>query len=104
MSFDLKAEKVISRIVDKFQPNKVIVFGSYVWGGATEESDLDLFIVKKSEKPSSSLSREVREIVYGNEIATDVVYTPEQLKQREELQDPFVCKILTEGKVVYEQQ
>jgi uncharacterized protein len=42
--------KVVDKIVSEFDPEKVILFGSYAWGRPTEESDFDLFILKKTSE------------------------------------------------------
>ena len=43
--------EILNRIIDKikihYQPEKIILFGSYAWGNPTKDSDVDLLIVKK---------------------------------------------------------
>ena len=36
---------IVERIVKKFNPHKIILFGSYAKGTATKDSDVDLLIV-----------------------------------------------------------
>jgi predicted nucleotidyltransferase len=38
-------QKIVQQIVERFHPQKVILFGSYAYGEPTEDSDLDLLIV-----------------------------------------------------------
>jgi predicted nucleotidyltransferase len=38
-------EMMTKRIVDKFNPNKVILFGSFARGEAKQNSDVDLLII-----------------------------------------------------------
>lgn len=37
--------EVVNRIVDRFRPQKIILFGSYIGGEPGPNSDLDLLIV-----------------------------------------------------------
>ena len=67
----MKKQKEIQRITDhivkKYKPEKVILFGSYAWGKPTEDSDVDLFIVKKSRKRRIDRERELLEHLFGND-------------------------------------
>jgi len=94
--------KIKNQIVENFKPEKIIIFGSYAWGKPGKDSDLDLFIIKKSKKRRIDRAREVRKIIFGSEIATDIlVYTPKEVKERNEIGDPFIERILEEGKIIY---
>jgi predicted nucleotidyltransferase len=37
-------------LVEKFNPDQIVLFGSYAYGNPTRDSDVDLLIVKKTEK------------------------------------------------------
>ncbi len=39
-------DKVVREIVDRMQPQKIIIFGSYAKGTATIKSDLDIFVME----------------------------------------------------------
>ncbi|MFP4250904.1 MAG: nucleotidyltransferase domain-containing protein, partial [Armatimonadota bacterium] len=41
-----KVQEIIQKIVEGYDPEKIIVFGSYARGDWTEDSDLDLLVVK----------------------------------------------------------
>lgn len=103
--YEEKIPEIREGIVKEINPEKVVLFGSYAWGTPTADSDVDLFIVKDTQKNIFERNREVGRIVFGNKIAIDVlVYTPKQLERREKMGDPFVRKIIGTGKIVYEQQ
>ena len=57
--------EIIKEIVENFKPQKVILFGSYANGTPTEESDLDLLIIKDGDLPSRLQNRKVRKILSG---------------------------------------
>ena len=44
-------ERMVDRIVERFQPQKVILFGSHARGDARSGSDFDLLIVAPSDEP-----------------------------------------------------
>ena len=52
MTNDTSVRKIINEIVDRiskgYKPKKVILFGSYAYGEPTEDSDIDLLIIKNT--------------------------------------------------------
>ena len=44
-------QKVLQKIIEKFRPEKVILFGSYAYGEPHEGSDLDLLVVTPKPPP-----------------------------------------------------
>lgn len=93
------------KIKNEYQPEKVILFGSYAWGEPTRDSDVDLLIIKKTKERHIDRAIKVREIVdkENREVPLEVlVYTPKELKQRLKARDGFIKTILSKGEVVYE--
>jgi predicted nucleotidyltransferase len=97
-------EKIVERLKEKYQPEKIILFGSYAWGNPNEESDIDLLIIKPTTKPFhkrwAEVYKLVQEIVWGIPFSPFVV-TPEELKKRIEIGDQFFEQILKEGKILH---
>lgn len=105
MSKQLK--KKINQIASNlklYQPEKVILFGSYAWGKPDRNSDFDLFIIKNTKKNFSKRCSEVRDYLNVDEAFDIIVYNPEEVKKRLALEDPFVTRILEKGKVIYERK
>ena len=50
-------EEVKNRLVANYQPNKIILFGSYARGDANEDSDLDIIVVKSGIENEDLLKR-----------------------------------------------
>ena len=95
-------KEIIARIVRKYQPEKIILFGSFAWGKPNRDSDIDLLIIKKTKKRFLDRLFKVRNIVDG-EIPLDVlVHTPKEIEKRLKLGDFFYREILERGKVLYE--
>jgi predicted nucleotidyltransferase len=45
-----EAKKLSKKIAKRYNPEKIILFGSSVIGKDSKESDIDLLIIKNSEK------------------------------------------------------
>lgn len=43
-------QAIVRRIVQGYQPDRIILFGSYAYGTPTEDSDLDLLVVKADDQ------------------------------------------------------
>ena len=78
MVTDRKMRKLISEVVDrikeKYEPEKIILYGSYAYGKPTEDSDIDLFIVKDTDKRRVDRYVEVSRLLAGRE--ADISISP----------------------------
>ncbi len=101
MYSEKKIKEVVNKIVKKYQPEKVILFGSYAWGKPTEDSDVDLFIVKDTEN-TREMAQEIDGFIFPRPFPIDlIVYKPEQVEKRKKIGDFFIKNILTKGKILY---
>jgi len=92
---------IIHALKKHYQPEQVIVFGSFASGHVTPTSDLDILIVKKTTKRFYDRIRDVISICDYNVGVDFLVYTPEELEE-ESKENLFVKnEILAKGKVVY---
>ena len=97
-----KINEVIDRIVKNINPEKIILFGSYAQGNPSEDSDLDLLIVKEMRIPRYKRTREVKKHLRGLKIPIDViVYTRKEIKEWEETKTAFISQTIKQGKVLY---
>jgi len=106
--FDMNASAILNEIesiknqlIEKYKPEKIILFGSAAWGDE-EVNDIDLLIIK-SDTPHYGIDRmrELDKLIERNIAADMLVYKPEEIKERLELGDPFIKKIFKDGKVLY---
>ncbi|MBI3442631.1 MAG: nucleotidyltransferase domain-containing protein [Candidatus Sungbacteria bacterium] len=99
-----KIKEVVDKIVAQFQPEKIILFGSYAWGTPHEDSDVDFFVIKTTVVPRRERKYELRHTLFPSPFAFDVlIYTPEELqKSINENRNLFIEDILRNGKVLYE--
>lgn len=101
---DQRIAEISDKIVKEYQPEKIILFGSWAWGTPNQDSDVDLFIVKKTNDIRKT-TREIDGYFFPRFLPMDIiVYTPSQLKKELDLEEPFVSKITKRGKILFENQ
>jgi predicted nucleotidyltransferase len=102
MNAQSQIKKLCKQIVDKFRPQKVILFGSYAYGKPTFDSDIDLMVVMPYDGNELEKMVEVRGQL-DSAMPVDVfVKTPKQIEERIALGDFFIAEIIDKGKVLYE--
>ncbi|HAQ19430.1 MAG TPA: nucleotidyltransferase domain-containing protein [Prolixibacteraceae bacterium] len=89
-------------IASGYNPEKIILFGSYATGNPDENSDLDLFIIKETNLPRPERTIQVRKMLFGAKIPIDlIVYTPKEIEESKENKFSFVHEVLNTGKTLY---
>ena len=63
---------ITRRIVEKFQPYKVVLFGSYAYGMPDLDSDVDLLVVMDSDEPMAQRIRWVMEVAKVRFLPMDI--------------------------------
>jgi predicted nucleotidyltransferase len=98
-------EEMVRRIVQGFQPDRVILFGSHARGTATRDSDVDLLVVLPVSGSIRNKRIEIRAALHGVGLPKDVVViTPRQLRASRSVPGTLIGTALREGKVLYERQ
>ncbi len=96
-------DEIKKRIVENIMPEKIILFGSYAKGTATEESDLDLLIVKDSNLSTRMENRKVRKMLSGLRIPVDVIVkTAREFETYKDIIGTIIYPANRFGKVIYE--
>ena len=100
---DLKGRRILEevkqRLIDQFQPQAIILFGSYAWGEPNADSDLDLLVVKDGAETNHQMGVAARMLLSGVDHPLDIlVYKPEELKQKTNW---FFRKIFRDGELIY---
>lgn len=104
MASDAQIKKVARKIAKEYDPEKIILFGSYAWGKPNKDSDVDLFIVKKTDN-TRECARKIDRSLFPRFFAIDlIVHTPEQIEKRKNMGDFFIKDILKKGKTLYDKQ
>jgi len=95
---------ILRKIVAVYAPQKVILFGSYAYGKPNEDSDIDLLIIKDTDKRPIERWMEVKRLLRDRNRTVSVsplVYTRQELEQRLAIQDYFIQEVLEKGEVLY---
>ena len=104
MELDVSKEirNITTQIIEKYKPDKIILFGSAARGETTPDSDVDFLIIKK-ETPlyGADRIRELSRVIDRNIPVDFLIYRPEEFNKRLKMGDPFLKTIVKEGKVLY---
>jgi len=96
---------MVWKIVENFSPEKIMLFGSRVWGKPGEWSDVDMLVIIKSHEPTAQLSAKIATRVKPRFVPVDIlVRTPDEIEHRIKIGDHFIKKILAHGKLLYERR
>jgi len=95
-------ENITKQIVKKYKPEKIILYGSFAYGKPNEDSDVDLLIIKSTQKTRTKRHLEVDRMLLDRTVPLDIlVYTPQEIKKRLLLGDFFIKDIIQQGKILY---
>jgi uncharacterized protein len=95
-------DKIIQRIVEVAQPERIILFGSAAREEMGPHSDVDLLVVKSGEFDQSRLVGDIYMHLHGVGQAVDViVVTPEHVEQYRNTHCLIIAPALREGKEIY---
>ena len=102
----LTAERAITemvrRIVERFDPERIILFGSHARGAAGPNSDVDLLVVKRGRYHRGRLTEEIYMNLIGVGQAVDViVVTPEDMERYRNTHALVIAPALREGREIY---
>lgn len=95
-------QKLADHIAKAFQPEKIILFGSWAYGKPDMSSDIDLLVVMPFEGLGAHKALEIIREVRPQLPVDLIVKTPEDICQRLALNDFFLKEIMEKGKVLYE--
>ena len=91
---------IATRLKKEYRAETVILFGSYARNEATEDSDVDLFVIAPTHERFFERMATVLGLVrdlYDGLALSPIVMTPKEVKQRLEMGDQFVKEILETG-------
>ncbi len=93
----------LERLIRAFNPERIVLFGSYAKGTAHPGSDVDLLVVADLEGDPLAHLRRARQLVADTFPAVDVVLcTPEEVAEAPTAKSPFLESLLGSGIAVYE--
>ncbi len=90
------------KIAHQFNPQKILLFGSYAYGTPNSDSDVDLLVVLSFEGKSVNKSVEILNKTDPRFPIDLIVRTPKQVQDRLNKNDYFMKEIFEKGKILYE--
>lgn len=98
-----EVDQIVSKIVEQFKPDKVVLFGSYAWGKPSPDSDADLLVIKQTNQSRRERELELEHLLFNRSIPLDfLVLTPEEVvEQINQDHNLFLEDIMRNGEVLY---
>jgi predicted nucleotidyltransferase len=88
-------------IAEEFQPDRIILFGSYAYGTPHEDSDVDLLVVIPARDPHAQAVRILWRLAAPFPLDL-IIRTPKEMKWCLQEGESFLTTIVSQGKVLYE--
>lgn len=96
-------DEMVRRIVERFDPVRIILFGSYATGTAAGDSDIDIMVIMPVEGSRRDKANEIDITLADRTVPLDViVVTPDEYERRKDLRGSIVHEADTGGRVLYE--
>jgi uncharacterized protein len=89
------------QVAERFQPEKIILFGSYAYGTPHADSDVDILVVMPARNQLDQAFK-IHWTLKPPFPLDIIVRTPKNMKWRLEEGDSFLREIISRGKVLYE--
>ena len=98
-----KINDIVNRIAFRFNPDKIILFGSYAAGNPNNDSDIDLLIIKDTDLPRHKRSFDIQKSLIGSMVPMDIlVYTTKEFEEEKNEKNSFLFFAIKTSKVLYE--
>jgi uncharacterized protein len=102
MTVQAQIDRMVKRIVRKFHPEQVILFGSQARGDAGPDSDVDLLVAMDFEGSAFEKGLEVCQALHDAHVAVDVIVSrPEDFAWRKDFVGAIEWPAAQEGRVLY---
>ena len=92
-------------VAREFHPRKIVLFGSYVYGRPSADSDVDLLVIMaRTRDRGERMSVRIRQAIPRDFPLDLLVRTPSEVAKRLRWGDPFIRELLEKGRIMYECQ
>lgn len=95
--------EMVRRIVERFHPERIILFGSHARGTASPQSDVDLLVVMQPHGSKRRRAVEIHGLLAGMGVPKDViVVTPEEFEAYRDAPGTVIRTVWREGKILHD--
>jgi predicted nucleotidyltransferase len=95
--------EIVARVAQRFDPERIVLFGSLARGEAGPDSDIDLLVVFRAVSDKRAAAVALRRAVADVPAPVDFVVTDvAEMRRRGMIVGPALGTALLEGKAVYE--
>ena len=96
-------QAIVDRIAEKFDPEKIILFGSYAYGDPKPWSDIDLLVVINAPEGNLAQMLAISRALSPHPFGIDIlVHSPRELAEGLARGNFFLTEIIRRGKILYE--
>jgi len=97
--------QMVSRITTQFNPEKIILFGSYSRGTAGPDSDADLLVIMPVQDNRRHQATEIDKALLGIDLPADIIVaSPADVRKARNKKESIMSEALREGQVLYERE
>lgn len=105
MDIEIYLKEVVKRITNNFNPEKIILFGSYASGHPTPDSDIDLLVVMDTDEKPHKRAVHIRKALKDLGIPKDVIVkTPEEFERFKDIVGTIIYPAAHKGRLLYEKR
>ena len=95
---------MVNRIVSKFNPVGILLFGSHARGDARKWSDIDLLVIMNHVSNRRQTAVEIRRLLSDLPVSKDIIVsTPTEINEKRDIVGTLFHAALRDGKMLYEQ-
>lgn len=97
-------QEIVKRIISVISADRIIFFGSYIYGSPHADSDIDILVIKSDIRSKLEEYRKIRKSLRGIKYPFDIiVISPEEFEfYTSNWQNSVVTEAAKKGEVVYE--
>lgn len=96
-------DKMVRRIVERCNPEKIILFGSHATGHARPGSDVDLMVITRQGESKRQVAAELYRALWDAGVPKDIlVVRPEEFERYRNVMGTVIYPAAHEGKVIYD--
>ncbi|OHB40874.1 MAG: hypothetical protein A2069_04325 [Planctomycetes bacterium GWB2_41_19] len=105
MQIETYLKEAVDRIIKRFNPEKIILFGSYAYGKPTMDSDIDLMIVMDTDEKPHKRAVLIRKALKDIGIPKDIIVkTPQEFERFKDIVGTVIYPVAHKGKLLYEKR